>query len=206
MGFLDWIKRGRSAWTNKVEAKPPIPVWQQEPYKDPSSGYLAQAFVGISEKGYHAGLAVIAPDGNAVTTWARPVQMMRLAFIEAQGGLSDLIESHAGKNAREQLPVPETTGRGYGIEVDRQWEFVPEFKGDLETARARIDSGQMPKEAQEHRALFAEWRQDHEMARERDATGKEPERRPIPSPETGKSKTAPTPPKRVKVRSRDIPF
>lgn len=56
------------------------------------------------------------------------------------------------------------------------------------------------------REAFAEWRQDYEMAKERYATGKEPADRPVPSPETGKSKAKQAPVKRVKVRSRDIPF
>jgi hypothetical protein len=66
--------------------------------------------------------------------------------------------------------------------------------------------GQDLKAPEAERGLFAEWRQDHEMAKERYETGKEPESRPIPAPETGKSKAAQAPAKRVKVRSRDIPF
>jgi hypothetical protein len=41
----------------------------------------------------------------------------------------------------------------------------------------------VPKVTPADRALFAEWRQDHQMAKQRDETGKEPERiAPDPAP------------------------
>jgi hypothetical protein len=54
--------------------------------------------------------------------------------------------------------------------------------------------------------LFAEWRQDYRLAKLRDESGKEPESEPLDNERPKESPEKKTPPTRVRVKSRDIPF
>jgi len=55
----------------------------------------------------------------------------------------------------------------------------------------------------ETRAVFAGWRQDHQLARQREESGLEPERAPVPKPKPEPKKT---PPKQVRPKQPGDPF
>jgi hypothetical protein len=54
--------------------------------------------------------------------------------------------------------------------------------------------------------LFAEWRQDHGLAKRRNETGREPEYAPPEAEAKPKSKNRTTQPERERVKGHDSPF
>jgi hypothetical protein len=54
--------------------------------------------------------------------------------------------------------------------------------------------------------LFAEWRQDHQLAKERDQTGREPERRTVEADAAPAPASSKTLPRRERGKGHDIPF
>jgi hypothetical protein len=102
MAFLDWMKthRNKGAQSERGERQNDIsqagirPIWQPEPYRVRSSGYLVQPCVGWSEKGYHAGLLVKSPQGEAITQWCPAVASKGRATAEAHSAFSGWLESH----------------------------------------------------------------------------------------------------------------
>jgi hypothetical protein len=92
MGFLDWIKRGpEHAYQAGQNIKT---VWKGGSYADKASGYSVQACLGMSEKGYHAGLSFRSPEGTEKTTWHRPVQRRDHAMHESYSSFNRWVKSH----------------------------------------------------------------------------------------------------------------
>jgi hypothetical protein len=100
MGMLDWVKGrgkpGRATESPKNDsANPEISAfWLPAPYTDRASGYRARPCVGWSENGYHAGLTVAPPDGEAVTTWGEPFKEKGHALVAANSAFAKWIERH----------------------------------------------------------------------------------------------------------------
>src|SRR5579864_2450122 len=91
MGFLDWMKGPERAYNPNHGIKT---VWQGGAYADKESGYSVQASLGMSEKGYHAGLTFTPPQGEAKTTWHRPVQRRDHAMAESYGAFNGWVKNH----------------------------------------------------------------------------------------------------------------
>lgn len=91
MGFLDWIKGPEHAYQANHGVRT---IWKGGAYVDRASGYSVQACLGMSEKGYHAGLSFTPPNGEAKTTWHRPVQRRDRAMSECYSAFSGWVESH----------------------------------------------------------------------------------------------------------------
>lgn len=109
MGLLDWVKR-RGKSENAFESPQPergaqeiSAFWLPAPYKVPSSGYLVQPCVGWSEKGYHPGLTVAAPGGDAVTSWGEQFKEKGHAKAAAYSAFTGWLGSHeAEMDSRER--------------------------------------------------------------------------------------------------------
>lgn len=106
MGLLDWVKRRGMPDSREPDKAPDInnvpglgisPIWQPEPYKERSSRYLVQPCVGWSEKGYHAGLAVAAPNGETATHWGAASPNKSRAMCEAYSAFSGWLENHEAR-------------------------------------------------------------------------------------------------------------
>jgi len=91
MAFLDWIKGPEHAYQANHGIKT---IWKGAPYTDKASGYSVQACLGLSEKGYHAGLAFTPKDGEAKTTWHRPMQRRDQAMQECYGSFDKWVQAH----------------------------------------------------------------------------------------------------------------
>jgi hypothetical protein len=91
MAFLDWIKGPEHAYQANHGIKT---VWKSSAYTDRTSGYTVQACLGMSEKGYHAGLAFTPKEGEARTTWHRPLQRRDHAMQECYSSLNKWVERH----------------------------------------------------------------------------------------------------------------
>jgi hypothetical protein len=91
MAFLDWIKGPEHAY----QAEPGIrTIWKGGPYADKGSGYSVQACLGMSDKGYHAGLNFTGPGGQEKTTWHPPVQRRDHAMEESYKAFHGWVKSH----------------------------------------------------------------------------------------------------------------
>jgi hypothetical protein len=97
MGFLDWMKR---------ESNPAVrTLWQSGPYKD-QAGNSVQACLGMSDKGYHAGLMLTSPDGAIKTTWHKPMERRDHAMEKSQTGFIEWVENHeAHMDANKQREI-----------------------------------------------------------------------------------------------------
>lgn len=62
------------------------------------------------------------------------------------------------------------------------------------------------KQRTETRELFAEWRHDYTLAKQRNETKREPERGPIASPSPSREAAAKAPMKPGRLNDHDIPF
>ncbi|MGA7234644.1 MAG: hypothetical protein WBY44_03120 [Bryobacteraceae bacterium] len=92
MAFLDWVKKGPE---HAYQADQPIKtIWKGGPYPDKASGYSVQACLGMSEKGYHGGLTFTSPEGEAKSTWHRPVPRRDHAMQESYGSFKKWVTSH----------------------------------------------------------------------------------------------------------------
>jgi hypothetical protein len=69
-------------------------IWQGGAYADKESGYAVRASLGMSEKGYHAGLTFTPPQGEAKTTWHRPVQRRDHAMAESYSAFNGWVKNH----------------------------------------------------------------------------------------------------------------
>jgi hypothetical protein len=102
MGFLDWMKRPERAYNADASVKT---VWKGGPYADKGSGYTVQACLGMSDKGYHAGLNFTGPNGRDETTWHRPLQRRDHAMEESYKAFHGWVRSHQAQMERKQ-PEP----------------------------------------------------------------------------------------------------
>jgi hypothetical protein len=101
MAFLDWIKSPEHVY----KADPGIKtIWNGGPYSDKGSGYSVQACLGMSDKGYHSGLTFTPPNGEAKTTWGRPVQRRDHAMKESYSAFTGWVESHEAHSDAKQQP------------------------------------------------------------------------------------------------------
>lgn len=101
MAFLDWTKNGRVALRVNREVRA---VWMGGVYTHRASGYSAEPCVGMSDKGYHAGLIVIQPNGDASTQWAGPVVRRDHAMAEAHSAFAGWVESHEAQMDAKRQP------------------------------------------------------------------------------------------------------
>jgi hypothetical protein len=100
MGFLDWIPKGPE---HPYQADPAIrTIWKGGPYVDKGSGYSVQSCLGMSHKGYHAGLNFTAPNGQEKTTWHRPLQRRDRAMEESYKAFHGWVKSHEAQMDRKQ--------------------------------------------------------------------------------------------------------
>jgi len=99
MAFLDWIKSPEHAYQPGRDIRT---IWKGGPYTDKGSGYSVQACLGMSDKGYHAGLAFTPPNGQEKTTWHRPVQRRDHAMDESYKAFQGWVESHEAQMDRKQ--------------------------------------------------------------------------------------------------------
>jgi hypothetical protein len=103
MAFMDWIKGPEHAYQADKSIRT---MWKGGPYTDKGSGYTVQACLGLSDKGYHSGLAFTAPDGEAKTTWGRPVRRRDQAMEESYTGFADWVERHESHvDAKQQREI-----------------------------------------------------------------------------------------------------
>jgi hypothetical protein len=91
MAFLDWIKGPEHAYQANHGIKT---IWKGAAHADKASGYSVQACLGMSEKGYHAGLAFTPKEGEAKTTWHRPLQRRDHAMQECYSSFNKWVENH----------------------------------------------------------------------------------------------------------------
>jgi hypothetical protein len=91
MAFLDWIKGPEHAYQANHGKKT---IWKGTPYSDKASGYLVQPCLGLSEKGYHAGLTFTHKDGEGKTTWHRPLQRRDQAMQECYSSFNEWVQNH----------------------------------------------------------------------------------------------------------------
>lgn len=91
MGFLDWMKSPERAYNTDASVRT---IWKGGPYTDKGSGYTVQACLGMSDKGYHAGLNFTGPNGQDKTTWHRPVQRRDHAMQESYKAFHGWVRSH----------------------------------------------------------------------------------------------------------------
>jgi hypothetical protein len=133
MGFLDWLKQGRQARgavsdekhePDKTPGQPKITAhWLPQAYKDRASGYLAQAQVGHSEKGYHAGLLVVTPNGERTMQWSEALPSNQRAYYEAHSAFGGWVESHEAAVDAGQIPVQniKKSAKGNQIRIIGEW-------------------------------------------------------------------------------------
>jgi hypothetical protein len=101
MAFLDWIKGPEHAYQADQGIKT---IWKGGPYTDKGSGYSVQACLGMSDKGYHAGLSFMPPNGEAKTTWHRPMQRRDRAMQESYKAFHGWVKGHEMQTGTKQVP------------------------------------------------------------------------------------------------------
>ena len=102
MGLLSWIKGPEHAYQGDRAIRT---VWKGDAYTVKGSGYSVQACLGMSDKGYHSGLAFTAPNGESKTTWHRPVQRRDHAMEEAYSTFNQWTKGHEIQVAANQKPT-----------------------------------------------------------------------------------------------------
>ena len=66
------------------------------------SSQFSEACLGMSDKGYHAGLNFTAPNGQEKTTWHRPLQRRDRAMAETYKAFHGWAKSHEAQMDRKQ--------------------------------------------------------------------------------------------------------
>ena len=92
MAFMDWIK-GREQQPNYAIRT----VWQGNPFTAHVSRYRAQACLGMSDAGYHAGLTLTPPGGEAKTTWQKPIVRRDEAMEQSCSAFVDWVDHHEAR-------------------------------------------------------------------------------------------------------------
>jgi len=101
MSFLDWMKGPEHAYQADHAIRT---VWRGGAYADQASGYSVQACLGMSEKGYHAGLTFTPAGGEAKTTWHRPMQRRDHAMQESYSAFNKWVGEHQAHLKDKQQP------------------------------------------------------------------------------------------------------